>query len=105
MCPWRAGGVILLPMAAISFGWMFSEMCRQPWLVFGVMTTATGVSPGTTAWEVGLSLATFTLLYGVLAVIEVKLTLRYARAGAEPAPDHSLDPSERSDDEPFVFSY
>jgi cytochrome bd ubiquinol oxidase subunit I len=103
--PWVAVGVILLPLLANSFGWMFTEMGRQPWLVFGVMTTATGVSPGTTAWEVGLSLATFTLLYGILAVIEVKLTMRYARAGAEPAPTESLDPSDRSDDEPFVFSY
>ena len=105
MWPWVSLAVILLPVAANSFGWMFTEMGRQPWLVFGVFTTASGVSPGTTVWEVGLSLATFTLLYGVLAVIEVKLTLRYARAGAEPAPDHSLDPSDRSDDEPFVFSY
>jgi cytochrome d ubiquinol oxidase subunit I len=103
--PWVSVAVILMPMAANSFGWIFTEMGRQPWLVFGVMTTATGVSPGTTAWEVGLSLATFTLLYGLLAVIEVKLTLRYGRGGAEPAPEESLDPSERSDDEPFVFSY
>lgn len=103
--PWIAVAVVLMPMAANSFGWIFTEMGRQPWLVFGVMTTATGVSPGTTAWEVGISLAAFTLLYSVLAYIEVKLILRYGRAGAEPAPTESLDPSERSDDEPFVFSY
>ena len=103
--PWLSLAVILLPVAANSFGWIFTEMGRQPWLVFGLMTTKSGVSPGTTTTEVALSLATFTLLYGVLAVIEVGLTLRYMRAGAEPAPDDSLDPTERGDDEPFVFSY
>ncbi|MGB5952304.1 MAG: cytochrome ubiquinol oxidase subunit I, partial [Ornithinimicrobium sp.] len=102
---WVSVAVILLPVAANSFGWIFTEMGRQPWLVFGVMTTATGVSPGTTAWEVGLSLATLTLLYGVLAVVEVGLIVRYGRAGAEPAPTESLDPSQRDDDQPFVFSY
>ncbi len=103
--PWMAVGVILLPLAANSFGWIFTEMGRQPWLVFGVMTTKSGVSPGTTAWEVGLSLGVFTLLYGILAVIEVGLTMRYVKAGAEPAPTESLDPADRDDDEPFVFSY
>ncbi len=102
---WVSIAVILLPLASNSFGWIFTEMGRQPWLVFGLMTTKSGVSPGTTAWEVGLSLAVFTLLYGVLAMIEVGLTARYVRAGADPAPTGSLDPSERSDDEPFVFTY
>jgi cytochrome d ubiquinol oxidase subunit I len=102
---WVSLAVILLPVAANSFGWIFTEMGRQPWLVFGVMTTSNGVSPGTTAWEVGLSLAVFTLLYGALAVIEVGLTLRYARAGADPAPEESLDPAQRDDDQPFVFTY
>lgn len=103
--PWVSVAVVLMPMASNSFGWIFTEMGRQPWLVFGVMTTSSGVSPGTTAGEVALSLAGLTLLYGALAVIEVKLILRYGRAGAEDAPTHSLDPADRSDDEPFVFTY
>ncbi len=102
---WAAIAVVLLPVASNSFGWMFTEMGRQPWLVFGVMTTKSGVSPGTTMFEVGLSLATLTLLYGILAFIEVRLSLRYIRAGAEPAPTESLDPADRSEDDPFVFTY
>ena len=31
----------LLPLGANSFGWIFTEMGRQPWSVFGLMTTAT----------------------------------------------------------------
>ena len=103
---WTSLAVILLPLLANSFGWVFTEMGRQPWLVFGVITTKMGVSPGVSAWEVAASLGTFTLLYGALAVVEVGLILRYGRTGAEPAPPpESLDPSERDDDEPFVFSY
>ena len=29
-----------------SWGWIFTEMGRQPWVVFGLMTTESGVSPG-----------------------------------------------------------
>jgi cytochrome d ubiquinol oxidase subunit I len=74
----------LLPLAANSLGWIFTEMGRQPWIVFGLMGTSAGVSPGTTAFEVGLTLVVFTLLYGGLAVVEVGLLLRRIRAGLPP---------------------
>lgn len=92
----------LLPMAANSFGWIFTEMGRQPWVVFGLMPTSAGVSPSTSVAEVATSLATFTLLYGVLAVIEVKLLLRYVKAGL---PD--LEPPSDPDDAdaPLAFAY
>ncbi|HSW42348.1 MAG TPA: cytochrome ubiquinol oxidase subunit I [Patescibacteria group bacterium] len=76
----------LLPLAANSLGWIFTETGRQPWVVHGLMTTTDGVSPGTTAFEVGLTLVGFTLVYGILAVIEVRLLLRQIRAGL-PAAD------------------
>ncbi|MET0928881.1 MAG: cytochrome ubiquinol oxidase subunit I [Aeromicrobium sp.] len=102
---WILRGAIvlpLLPMAANSFGWIFTEMGRQPWVVFGLMPTSAGVSPSTSVAEVATSLAMFTLLYGVLAVIEVKLLLRYVKAGLpdlEPAPD----PDDV--DAPLAFAY
>ena len=61
-------------------GWIFTEMGRQPWLVFGQMKTAAGVSANS-AGEVLASLIVFTLLYGGLAVIEGGLMFKYARAG------------------------
>ncbi|MGC0250599.1 cytochrome ubiquinol oxidase subunit I [Pseudactinotalea sp. Z1748] len=103
---WAAATVLFMPLLANSFGWIFTEMGRQPWLVMGLMTTRTGVSPGVTTFEVATSLAVFTLLYGALAVVMVKLSLRYGRAGAEHVPeDASFDPGERSDDDEFVFTY
>ena len=103
---WAAALVLFMPLLANSFGWIFTEMGRQPWLVMGLMTTQTGVSPGTTTAEVLTSMIVFTLLYGALAVVEVGLTLRYGRAGAEAvAEDASFDPAHRTDDDAFVFTY
>ncbi len=92
----------LLPMVANSFGWIFTEMGRQPWVVFGLMPTSAGVSPGTTMTEIALSLGTFTVLYGVLAVIEVKLLLRYVQAGL-PQLEAPADPDDA--DAPLAFAY
>jgi len=53
-------------------------MGRQPWIVFGLMRTEDGVSPGVTGLEVLISLIAFTLIYGVLAVVEFRLIVRAA---------------------------
>ena len=101
---WAAVTVPLMPLFANSFGWIFTEMGRQPWIVFGVMTTARGVSPGVSAGEVWTSLIAFTLLYGGLAVVELKLLLRYIRRGAEPVEPPVL-PADRDENAPLVFAY
>jgi cytochrome bd ubiquinol oxidase subunit I len=93
-----------LPLVANSFGWIFTEMGRQPWLVFGVLQTASGVSPGTSTGEVLTSLISFTLVYGVLAVVEVGLMLRYIRDGLPDLPPPPDDMSS-TDDRPLSFAY
>ena len=92
----------LLPLVANSFGWIFTEMGRQPWVVFGLMPTSSGVSPSTSVAEVATSLIVFTLLYGVLAVIEVKLLLRYVKAGL---PEVEPPPDPDDVDAPLAFAY
>ena len=94
----------LLPVFANSFGWIFTEAGRQPWSVFGVMTTAAGVSPSVSAGEVWASLITLTLLYAALAVVEIKLLLRAIVAGA-PKFEEPVDPADRDEDAPLVFAY
>ena len=87
----RAGLVLpLLPLAANAFGWIFTEMGRQPWVVFGEMLTRDGVSRTVSLGEVLTSFTAFTLIYATLAVVEVRLLLRYARAGL-PSLDRSPD--------------
>ncbi|MDN5794836.1 MAG: cytochrome ubiquinol oxidase subunit I [Intrasporangium sp.] len=99
---WAAIAAPLLPVFGNSFGWIFTEVGRQPWLVFGLMTTNTGVSPGVSIGYVITSLAVYTLLHGALAVVEVKLFLTYVRRGAEPY-EHE-DSSDRDEDAPLVFA-
>jgi cytochrome d ubiquinol oxidase subunit I len=72
-----------LPVLAILFGWIFTESARQPWIVFGLMKTSAGVSPSVGAGAVLFTMITFTLLYGVLAVIEFGLMFRTIKVGTE----------------------
>jgi cytochrome d ubiquinol oxidase subunit I len=92
----------ILPLLGNSFGWIFTEMGRQPWIVFGLMHTAAGVSPGTTSGEVLTSLLVFTGLYGALAVVEVGLLIRFIRVGL---PDLSGDEGPDDADSPLAFAY
>jgi cytochrome bd ubiquinol oxidase subunit I len=73
-------------VVANSVGWIFTEMGRQPWVVYGTMRTADGVSPSVGPASVATSMIVFTVLYGVLAVVEVTLLVRYARKGPDPLP-------------------
>lgn len=93
-----------LPFLANSMGWLFTEMGRQPWAVFGVLSTADSDSPTVSAGLVATSLGSYTVLYAVLAVIELRLIVRYVRAGlpdADPPETPRTDESER----PLEFAY
>ena len=82
---------IALPYIANSAGWIFTEVGRQPWIVFGLQKTADAVSLSVGVGEVLFSLIAFTLVYGILMVADVVLLRKYAAAGipdddaAEPA--------------------
>jgi len=91
-----------LPFLANSVGWIFTEMGRQPWSVFGVLKTADSVSPTVPAGTVLTSLIVFTVLYGVLAVVDGVLMVRYAKAG--PPPPESPAP-ESDEPRPAAFAY
>jgi cytochrome d ubiquinol oxidase subunit I len=71
--------VPLLPAAANTFGWIFTETARQPWLAFGISRVADGISPGLTGGEVLASLLAFATVYGVLAVVWLRLVLHLVR--------------------------
>lgn len=81
-----------IPVLGISIGWLFTEMGRQPWIVFKLMKTADAVSPGINGVDVLISLIVFTTIYGILAVIEIKLLLAAAQKG--------IDESDISDSKP-----
>ena len=102
---WVAVGLPLMPLFANSFGWIFTEIGRQPWAVFGLMTTEQSVSPGTSAGEVLTSLIVLTALYGVLAVVELKLMLTFIAKGADPYVEPQLRDDDNDPDRPLAFAY
>ncbi|MHB1211537.1 MAG: cytochrome ubiquinol oxidase subunit I [Candidatus Nanopelagicales bacterium] len=100
------GVIVLFPLFGISAGWIFTEMGRQPWVVFGEQITADGVSPLLTTTEVWISMIGFTLLYAVLAIIEVTLLLKYVRQGApETVIEDPYSESKKDDGKQLYFAY
>jgi cytochrome bd ubiquinol oxidase subunit I len=87
---------IVLPFLANTAGWVMTEMGRQPWVVYGQLRTLDGVSPAVGAGSVGLSLAAFTLVYGLLLVVTVGLLLRQVAAGPPEADDDQKDEDHRT---------
>ena len=66
--PW----MILVAEVATACGWIMAEMGRQPFLIFGVMTTESGVSPNSGA-SVLFSLSVFCVLYTILGIAQYVL--------------------------------
>jgi cytochrome bd ubiquinol oxidase subunit I len=94
----------LFPLLGLSAGWVFTEMGRQPWIVFGLMKTSNGVSPTLTTTQVLISIITFTLLYGGLAVIEVGLLVRAVKIGP-PETVELVDADDANNGRTLTFSY
>ncbi len=94
--PWFlkiAVAIIPLPWIAIEFGWMLAEIGRQPWAVEGVLPTFLAAS-SLTVGQIWTTIIGFTLLYGTLAVIEVRLMIATIRKG--PVEHHEPEMSRGS---------
>jgi cytochrome d ubiquinol oxidase subunit I len=105
---WFLPAMIFLPftpLLANSFGWIFTETGRQPWAVFGLIRTADGVSAVVSAGAVLFTMIVFTLLYGVLAFIEVGLTLKVIKNGPQTELDYEDPKLGGSSDKPLVMAY
>lgn len=101
------------PFLANSAGWVFTEMGRQPWVVVPNptgdpmirLTVADGVS-GHPVGMVVLSLAAFTLVYAVLAVIWFWLIRRYTVEGPQEHDSEPAAPLPPADEvAPLSFAY
>ncbi|MBR8740517.1 cytochrome ubiquinol oxidase subunit I [Nocardiopsis sp. MG754419] len=99
------GAIIALPAALLAniFGWVLTEMGRQPWTVHGELLTADSVSPGVSLGTVAMSLGIFTAVYGLLFVVEAGLLWKYVKKG----PSHLVPDLENDEDESRIphFSY
>ncbi len=83
-----------LPYVANTFGWIMTEIGRQPWVVYGLQKTMQGVSNTVSTGEVATTLIGFTVIFGLIAAADVYLMVRYAKAGPEnhePSPEVPLE--------------
>ena len=115
---WAAAAAIMLPFLANVSGWIFTEMGRQPFVVVpnptgiqGVfMFTATAVSPGVAGGEILFSLLTLTGVYGLLAIVETGLIVKFTRGGVPSAMPELIAPEPTDDerkkaDDVLAFAY
>ncbi|GAB2455921.1 cytochrome ubiquinol oxidase subunit I [Xylanimonas ulmi] len=103
---------IFTPFLGAAFGWIFTEVGRQPWVVApnptGIdeirLLTARGVSdlpPGV----VLTSMVVLTLVYGVLAMAWGKLMHRYVVEGANTVVRDVSPSADDPGDTPLSFAY
>lgn len=83
LLPW----MIPLPYIANLTGWFLAEQGRQPWIVYGLQKTADGLSTSVPAGYIWISLIGFTLLYGIMALVDVYLILKFVKRGPVEAED------------------
>jgi cytochrome bd ubiquinol oxidase subunit I len=78
---------------ALVSGWYVTEIGRQPWLVYGVLTTAQAASTVATG-NIALSLGMYLLLYAFLLAAYISVIFHLAHKGlSKPEPAVNLMPS------------
>ena len=70
-------------------GWIFTEMGRQPWVVYGLLKTSDARSPLVGSGSIILTIVGYTLLYGALLIVGGRLFLREIAHGPEREPADS----------------
>jgi cytochrome d ubiquinol oxidase subunit I len=78
---------VVLPFLINTLGWVLTENGRQPWIVQGLQLTRNAVSPTVGVASIVISLVLFVLLYGLMAIIDAALMIRYARQPLGPPPE------------------
>jgi len=76
---WITVASTVAPFLANSFGWIFTEMGRQPWVVYDLLKTDQASSPTVGVASVALTLGLFVVLYTVLGIVDGVLMIRSIR--------------------------
>ncbi|WP_219825200.1 cytochrome ubiquinol oxidase subunit I [Streptomyces roseicoloratus] len=80
---WLLTAALVLPYLSNVSGWVFREVGRQPWAVYGVLKTEDAITPGLTSGTVLTSLLVFGGLVALLVLVDWALLLRFARRGPD----------------------
>jgi cytochrome d ubiquinol oxidase subunit I len=73
-----------LPFIANTAGWITAELGRQPWVIYGLMLTSTGISPRVSGGNVLFTLIGFMGMYALLSILFLFLIYREVEHGPEP---------------------
>lgn len=90
--------MIFSPYIANTFGWIMSEIGRQPWIVQGLFQTADAVSPNVSSGDILFSLISFSLIFTLLLIAMIYLFVRVIKQGPfkeEEQIDVEKDPFEQ----------
>ncbi|RUR30467.1 cytochrome ubiquinol oxidase subunit I [Vreelandella nanhaiensis] len=82
-------GMISLPFIAVLAGWIVTESGRAPWLVYGIMSHADGITPSLTGWMALFTLIGYVLVYAVIFYAGVYYLTRVVRNGMLPEHEHA----------------
>jgi cytochrome d ubiquinol oxidase subunit I len=98
---------IFLPILANWTGWIFTEMGRQPWVVYGLLKTSQANSPTVSSTDIILTLSGYIVIYGVLIAIGGWLMNREIGHGPEDDPPEGgpLVPAEPTATPDLVLAY
>ena len=72
-----------LPYIANTAGWLTAELGRQPWVIYGLMRTAHGVSPRVVAGNAWFTLLGFMGMYTVLSILWLFLIYQQIEHGPD----------------------
>jgi len=77
--------MLLLPFPYIAneAGWVVTEVGRQPWLIYGLLRTAAGISPTVVAGETIFTLLGFAGMYALIGVLTLFLAVHLILEGPE----------------------
>lgn len=84
------------PFLAVLAGWVVTETGRAPWLIYGQMTHAEGLTPSLTGGMALFTLIGYVLVYSLVFSSGVYYLLKVFRGGLEKAnAPHEMDEVER----------
>jgi cytochrome d ubiquinol oxidase subunit I len=96
---------VVLPIIANWCGWIFTEVGRQPWVVFGLLKTSQANSPDVGSVSIAITLAGYIAIYSVLIAVGGWLMWREVQHGPE-GPDQDGGSSSPQTDRPdLVLAY
>jgi cytochrome bd ubiquinol oxidase subunit I len=97
LCEWSAP----LGFIAVLAGWTTTEVGRQPWVIYGQMRTAQGLTPSLTASDVVISLALYALAYFIIFGAGFLLLRRLVRIGPTPAVEPTIEDTQARPSRPL----